>query len=501
MASTSRVSGLTITGTTFSGNQFGIYQANDGNTSRLSGMEISGSTFTGNTSYAIYVEELRDSTIENSTFTSNGVAFLLLKIYSTSGVAASDITIQGNTFSGHTGTVLDIEVRSSGLEGTLSVVDNTITQNVGVHTSTGRSAIFLWLRSTFVHGPTYVTDNTIHLTGTFATSTSAHGIRVRGNGPVYLSGNELDGGNVGGSGTTPPTTGLYIEVASTDPMTADAVVDASCNTITGFRNGVSMFNSTAADYGDLPAGATVTLGVNDISGNSDAGVRNGGSSTALDAIGSWWGCTAGPGNPGCDSVVGAVLVAPHLTVPPSCSPSGPCPSAPVTGCQDGATGKGLLAMSIKPGDPAKSKLGWKWGKGAATTKAEFGAPKTTTDYRLCVYDGDGVRQLSLRAPAGGTCAGKDCWKETRKGFKYKDKEATPDGIVALALTEGVAGKAKIGLVAKGALLTLPSLPLAQSSPVRVQLLNSGTSSCWQASYTLPAGTKPGITSKWKDKND
>lgn len=46
MASRSRVTGLSITGTSFTGGTFGIYQANDGNVSRLSGLEVSDCTFT-----------------------------------------------------------------------------------------------------------------------------------------------------------------------------------------------------------------------------------------------------------------------------------------------------------------------------------------------------------------------------------------------------------------------------------------------------------------------
>lgn len=76
MASTSWVTGLTITDTTFTGNVIGIYQANEGNSSRLIGLTVSNSSFTSNTSFGIYAEEMRDSTIEDSTVTGNGTASL-----------------------------------------------------------------------------------------------------------------------------------------------------------------------------------------------------------------------------------------------------------------------------------------------------------------------------------------------------------------------------------------------------------------------------------------
>jgi len=47
-----------------------------------------------------------------------------------------------------------------------------------------------------------------------------------------------------------------------------------------------------------------------------------------------------------------------------------------------------------------------------------------------------------RAPAGGGCAGKACWKGIGtpagiKGWKYADKDATPSGITKLALNRAL----------------------------------------------------------------
>ena len=144
---------------------------------------------------------------------------------------------------------------------------------------------------------------------------------------------------------------------------------------------------------------------------------------------------------------------------------------------------------------------WKWVRGSATTKAEYGAPLSTTDYTLCIYDSAGLI-LDATAPAGGMCnaSTKPCWADKPKGFNYKDKDLTPDGIVQLQLREGlIAGKAKITLKAKGVPLDDPAFPLSQ--PVTVQLVNSdGT--CWEAVYSAPAskntGGPPGY---FKDKAD
>lgn len=144
---------------------------------------------------------------------------------------------------------------------------------------------------------------------------------------------------------------------------------------------------------------------------------------------------------------------------------------------------------------------WKWNKGQATSVArDLGDPTMTTEYRLCIYDGTGSLKMDLAVPAGGTCSGKPCWKQTQKGFKYKDKLGTSAGVTGLTLQAGVDGKAKIGATGKGVNLIVPMLPLNQTNPVRVQLINSTTTACWEASYLGPPTSRPGDT-KWKDKND
>ena len=324
MASNSQVNGLAITNSSFTGNLYGIYQANDGNTSKLIDFTVDACTFANNTNWAIYTEEMRDVTIEDSVFTHNGVGILLLKIYSGSGVAASNITIQRNQFTQTVSSAIDLEIRASGLETGLTIADNTIDLDVSAIT-TNRSAMFLWLASAATHAPVNISNNTVTLGGTFGAATAAYGLRLRGNGPVTLTGNLFDGGGVGGSGTTPATSGVYVEANSSGgAMPATATIGASCNRITGFRNGVSVFDSVGAAYGGLVAGASVTFGGNDIAGNADAGVVNGVAAETVAAQGTWWGCAAGPGNPGCDGVSGAVDASLPAAAPAPCAP---CSSA------------------------------------------------------------------------------------------------------------------------------------------------------------------------------
>jgi len=145
--------------------------------------------------------------------------------------------------------------------------------------------------------------------------------------------------------------------------------------------------------------------------------------------------------------------------------------------------KALLLLKDK-GDDSKDKLIWKWIKGEKTDFVDFGNPLTTDDYTLCIYETVGGQPsvlLSATAPAGDQCAGLDCWKAlSSTGFKYKDKELTPEGLDTIILKSGGNGKAKIIVKGKGANLGLPT-PLDVELPVTVQL-QSGNGECWQADY-------------------
>ena len=105
--------------------------------------------------------------------------------------------------------------------------------------------------------------------------------------------------------------------------------------------------------------------------------------------------------------------------------------------------------------------------------------------------------LSAFIPAGGSCAGKPCWKENAKGFQYKDKDATPGGVTQLKLKEGtVVGKSQIQVKMKGDNIDLPTLPIAQ--PVLVQIKNTD-GVCWETTHSAPASKND--TLQFKDKND
>jgi hypothetical protein len=158
----------------------------------------------------------------------------------------------------------------------------------------------------------------------------------------------------------------------------------------------------------------------------------------------------------------------------------PCPSSPRPGCEDSAARRGKLSLRKRGG--TGDQLGWKWVASAPTPKADFGSPMTSSTYVLCVYDAGGVR-LGAVAPAGGSCAGRPCWRETSAGFKYADRARTPDGLTGIRLKAGDAGHGQIAVKGKGPNLRMPTLGLA--TPVTVQLGRSDGTACFEARFGAP----------------
>ena len=95
-------------------------------------------------------------------------------------------------------------------------------------------------------------------------------------------------------------------------------------------------------------------------------------------------------------------------LPAACAPK--CAPAPLGGCDTPQKSRLLVKDKGEDGAGASDKLIWKWLKGPLTVQGDFGDPTATADYTLCLYAGPGAA-LALEAslPAGGTCAGSDCW--------------------------------------------------------------------------------------------
>src|SRR3989441_3484182 len=165
--------------------------------------------------------------------------------------------------------------------------------------------------------------------------------------------------------------------------------------------------------------------------------------------------------------------------------SPPCLPTPQAGCR-APTAAQAASVVIKDRMPDDlDQLGWKWGRGAATSKTDFGDPVSSTSYRLCVYDAPGgtpALELSAAAPAGGLCAGKPCWKESTAGFKYSNAALTPDGLRKILLKAGGPGAAEHSREGQGVNQPLAGLP--RTPPVTVQL-QATNGQCWDAVYGTP----------------
>ena len=163
------------------------------------------------------------------------------------------------------------------------------------------------------------------------------------------------------------------------------------------------------------------------------------------------------------------------TPTPTPTPAVACGAMPAMGCI--ASDKGSLLVDEKK--VGKQKLDVKLGKlQVALTQGQFGDPVNgTTAYAVCVYDA--ANQLkgeySLARP-GATCGDKPCWKAVSdKGYAYKDKDATADGIVQAKLSGGDAGKGTVKIQGKNSSGNLPTgvaALLQNQTGATVQILSS-----------------------------
>jgi photosystem II stability/assembly factor-like uncharacterized protein len=159
---------------------------------------------------------------------------------------------------------------------------------------------------------------------------------------------------------------------------------------------------------------------------------------------------------------------------------------PRGGCFQALSSKILIKNSSAAG---KDLIKWRWSKGASTTIADYADPRTSAQYTLCVYDrsgpgGDPALVIRARPRPTGPCAGEPCWSAVSSGYKYRDREALPNGLTSIRLKAGATGAAKIILKGKGLNLSLPPLPL--DATVTAQLVKSHgltADACWDAHYS------------------
>ena len=164
-----------------------------------------------------------------------------------------------------------------------------------------------------------------------------------------------------------------------------------------------------------------------------------------------------------------------------------CGAVPAGGCRKPTVPGAALLTMTRTENPDRHAFAWRWIKGEATPRTDFGTPTIDTAYVVCVYDASAAPQplAAMAAPAAGTCVGTACWKPDGTGFVYKDRARSPDGLVTMHLHEGLTdGTARVTTTGRGGSLALPALPLAP--PVVVQVRNTATGACWEATHPTPS---------------
>jgi len=280
--------------------------------SYIDGLHIDASTFDGNTVGDVQFGDARNVLIENSTFTGSGRGIAFIDDLDTPDEIGG-VTIQGNTMSDFAGPAVLVDITNTALDGTLVISGNTITQAANLVTASG-AAIDVGLAGAPTNAAVTISDNAVTYSGVAATP-PLHAIRLAGGlDNIAVTANKLNGGGI--TGGSPSSSGLYLASTSAKygPLAPGDKVEVTLNEITGFVNGVSVYDEAGAAYGGLPAANQVSIVRNALSGNSAFGVRSG-PSNATTAICNWWGSPSGPGGAGPgtgDAASANVLFAPWL---------------------------------------------------------------------------------------------------------------------------------------------------------------------------------------------
>jgi len=148
----------------------------------------------------------------------------------------------------------------------------------------------------------------------------------------------------------------------------------------------------------------------------------------------------------------------------------PCPPAPRTGCEAGASGK--LTLKKHPFDDLRDRLNWAWQDGAIA-ESEVGEPANQTDLALCLYDQAGL-------VLGGALPKGERWSTDGRGnLRYKDLSEEAIGMQKIKINFS---QPFLKVKGAGAELGLPGLPL--TPPVIAQLVQLDGGACWESSFPV-----------------
>ncbi|MEO8603536.1 MAG: hypothetical protein ABI629_13255, partial [bacterium] len=139
---------------------------------------------------------------------------------------------------------------------------------------------------------------------------------------------------------------------------------------------------------------------------------------------------------------------------------------------------------------AEDIVKWKWTRELPIALSPFENPLTTTDYALCVFAGTRNAYVADSLLAYSTISNDaTSWKATRKGFRYRQRQATPtNGIARIDLSKFNGERMGLELMGKGTGLHLAELPAGVA--ITAQLRNSSNSRCWSATFDASEQRRP-----------
>lgn len=162
-------------------------------------------------------------------------------------------------------------------------------------------------------------------------------------------------------------------------------------------------------------------------------------------------------------------------------PALPCTPAPRADCRESTKVRRSALRIVRGSEPKRTRLVWRWTKGEATSRADYGAPEDDTGYSICLYDDRGLL-VRYEIGAGGPCLRRRCWRNlsgANPPIQYARRWGNDDGIERMRLKPGEEGQALFFVRGKGENLEIPSLPLVP--PVTAQL-QGGHGQCWTAAF-------------------
>jgi cysteine-rich repeat protein len=160
-------------------------------------------------------------------------------------------------------------------------------------------------------------------------------------------------------------------------------------------------------------------------------------------------------------------------------------AAPSVSCRTAGAGSVLLQQGS---GTSPDLLMWRWKNGPTTMLPELGDPVSGgTTYTMCAYDTAGATgRLVLAATVrpGDICNGTPCWKRLGSGYRYRLRARSSPERMEFVVKTDTRGRAKIALKRKGQFVSDGWFPIVQEPRVTVQLMNDA-GVCWETTHLSP----------------